>query len=149
MVSQGFFHRVQVLPLEIFNQRQLHSLPVIRLHHQGRNFGESSQPGRSPAPLSGNDLIVLGLGKLPHRQGLQNAMHRNGVGQGLELFLIKIPAGLIRIGLHPLQRRHAEISLLLRTLIVVAKQGAQASAQPFLLGHGVHPFSTISSAKSP
>ena len=100
VIALRLLHRVEILALEIFNERQLHGLPVIGLYYQSRNLRQSCHSGRPPAPLSGDDLVIAGMGHLPHRQGLQNAMFPNGVRQSLKLFFIEIPTGLVRIGLY-------------------------------------------------
>ena len=38
LITFGFFDRVQVLPLQIFDQRQLHDLVFLGLKHHRRNI---------------------------------------------------------------------------------------------------------------
>lgn len=41
IVAFGFFNWIQILTLQVFNQRQFHDLAVGRLNDHGRNFGQS------------------------------------------------------------------------------------------------------------
>ena len=57
-VSRGLLHGVQVLPLEIFNEAQLHHLSVVGFDDGGGDFLQPRHAGRPPAALPGDDLII-------------------------------------------------------------------------------------------
>jgi hypothetical protein len=60
--------------------------------------------GGSPAPLTGNDLIIA-TAYFPNRQGLDHTVFRNGIGKALQLLLIKIPTGLMGIRFYLMKRK--------------------------------------------
>ena len=103
IVAHGFFHRVQVGALEIFDEGQLHGLFVVRLYYHHRHLCQLCQAGCPPTALAGDDLVVA-VGHFPYSQGLNDAMGPDGLGQFFQLFRVKVPPGLIRIGLNFVQR---------------------------------------------
>ena len=54
----GGFDGVQVLALDVLDQRQLQHLRIGDFLNHHRNFGQSSQLGRSPAALAGDNLVM-------------------------------------------------------------------------------------------
>lgn len=58
LVAVGLFNRVQILPLEVFDQAQLHHLAVVGLNDDGGDFAQARQLGGPPAALPGDDLVV-------------------------------------------------------------------------------------------
>ena len=79
-IALGFLHGIQVLPLEVFNQAQLHDLLVVGLNDDRRDLHQPRQLGGPPAALPGDDLIVAG-GQAADGKGLDNAVLPDGVGQ--------------------------------------------------------------------
>ena len=57
-VALRLLHRVEILPLEVLNQAQLHDLSVVRLQDYRWDLGQPSQLRGAPAPLPSDDLIV-------------------------------------------------------------------------------------------
>ena len=125
--APGLLHGVQVLPLQVFHQRQLLGLPVVGLDDAHGHFLQSSQPGSPPAPLAGDDLIVAGI-QLPHGDGLQKSVLSDGIGQFLQCWLVKACPGLSRPGLHL-----ADGQLFRRQWLFASEQGPQARAQRLFL----------------
>ena len=80
LIALGLLHRVQVLPLEVLDQAKLHDLSVIRLDDNGGDLVQSGGLGRPPPPLSGDDLIIA-RGQPPHRQGLDDPVDPDRLGQ--------------------------------------------------------------------
>ena len=71
--AQCFFHRVQILALKVFHQRQLHGLLIRDILHDDRSLGQARHPAGTPAALTGHDEIaVYPVG--PHRDGLQQTV---------------------------------------------------------------------------
>src|SRR5450432_2389802 len=57
-VSMSLFNRVQVFPLQIFDQRQLEDLSIRSLSHDdGGFFQRFDLVGRSPTSLSGDQFV--------------------------------------------------------------------------------------------
>ena len=50
LVAVGLFNRVQILPLEVLNEAELHHLAVVGLDDDGRDFAQARQR-RSPAMI--------------------------------------------------------------------------------------------------
>ena len=98
-VASGFFHGVQVLPLEVFDQAQLHDLAVVRLDNDDRDLAEARQLGGPPAPFPGNDLIITG-GEAAHGQRLDHPVLPDGIGQVGQRLVVKAFPGLFEPGLH-------------------------------------------------
>ena len=78
-VTLGFFHGVQVLPLEVFNQCQSISGVLIHVQHDGRDLVEARQTAGPPAPLAGDDLISIPC--FAQGDGGDNTVFPNGLGQ--------------------------------------------------------------------
>ena len=131
LISQGFFHRVQILTLQVFNQGQLRGFFVIRFDDDNRNFGQSRNSGGTPPALAGDDLIIT-AGQLPYRQRLDDAVDSDGICQGLEFFFVKILTGLFRVGFYLVQGNQTVAVLFLGFLRKVTQQCAQAFAQTFI-----------------
>ena len=57
LITVGLFDRGEVLPLKVFNQRQLEGLAVAQILDDNRNFMKLGPLGGPPAPFPGNDFI--------------------------------------------------------------------------------------------
>ena len=57
----GFFERVEVGALEVFDQRQLDQLLRRRLADDGRHDIQCGQPCRAPTPFSGDEPVLVRL----------------------------------------------------------------------------------------
>ena len=53
LIPPGLLGGIQVLPLEIFDQTQLHDLPVVRFNDNGGDLVQSGLLGRPPPALAG------------------------------------------------------------------------------------------------
>ena len=127
LVAQGFFHAVQVLPLQVFNQRQLLGGFVICLDDKGGNLSKSCQAGGAPAAFPRNNLIIPVAG-FPDGEGLNHAMNADGFCQRLQLLLIKILTGLVGVWLHPVQGQLLKGAVLGSGVGKIPQQRAKASA---------------------
>ena len=126
-VAPGLLGGVQVLPLEVLNQGQLHHLAVVGLDDDGGHLVQAGQLGGAPAPLPGNNLIVA-AGQAAHRQRLENAVEADGLGQVLQGSGVKALPGLVQAGLH-LGDGQGHPAALLGLDARVAQQGVQAPSQ--------------------
>jgi hypothetical protein len=77
-----FLDRVEVLPLQVFDERDFKSLSPFRLFHQYRNFSESGLLSGSPATFPYNQFITL-VGP-SDEEGFENPFLSNGLCQFLE-----------------------------------------------------------------
>ena len=85
LVAPRLFNGVQVLPLEVLDEAQLHDLPVVGLDDDGGHLGQARQFGGPPAALSGDDLVVAG-GQAADGEGLDEPVGADGLGQVAEGF---------------------------------------------------------------
>jgi len=126
-----FFNRVQVLPLQIFDQRQLHSLLVVGFHDNYGYLVQACQTGSPPAAFACNDLVIP-IGHFPNGQGLNNAMLPDGLCQCLQLLIVKIPAGLVGIGFDFMKRQCFQTAGAFRFFRQVTQQRTKAPAEALL-----------------
>ena len=147
-VALGFFERVKVFALEVFDEGQFESGAIIGLADNGRDFLPAELLGGAPAPFAGNQLKAVRPGA--HDQRLNDALRFDGIGEFLERFGGEFLAWLKRArsnsvqwnalhsvaGVHGRCRRdggrrgrRSEWRRGLRRGRRAAKQGAQAAAQ--------------------
>jgi hypothetical protein len=72
LVGASFFKGGQILAVQVFNQCLFNRCHIVGRLHNRRNRGQASLLGRSPTPLTGNQLIRT-VRQLPNQKGLQNA----------------------------------------------------------------------------
>ena len=98
LVALGLLDGVQVLALQVFDQRQLGGELFVGLDDADGNLLQTRQPGGAPAALAGDDLIIAVV-DLPDRDGLDQPVLPDGFGQLLGRFRVKeISARLILRG---------------------------------------------------
>ncbi len=131
MVPSGFFHGIEILPLEVLDHSQLRGLPVGELPNDSGHLFQSRHPGGTPAPFPRHQLIPA-AGQRPYQQGLQHAVLSDGGGQVAQRSLVELLAGLIPVGLDLQQTQGYRLALFLHR--VLGKQGLQPLAQSAFLG---------------
>ena len=99
VICPGLLNRIQVFPLEIFNERNLRDLHIRIFPQNCRNCFQAGQLSRPKAPLPGNEFIAAG-GQMPDQYRLQHAILLNGILQILQRLFLEIRTGLITIGLN-------------------------------------------------
>lgn len=92
LVAVGLFNRVQILPLEVLNEAELHHLAVVGLDDDGGDFAQARQLGGPPAALPGDDLVVARR-EPADGEGLNDPVDADRVGQILKAFLVKPLSG--------------------------------------------------------
>ena len=154
LVPSGLLERVQVLALQVFNERELHDLAFGKIAHHGGHFLHAGHAGGAPAPFPGHDLVAA-ADQRPHQQRLQHAVLGNGLGQLGEGSVVEVLARLraVRLNLVDVDR-NGSVAVL---HVVFRKNGVQAFAQPrpflppsnlpFPLPGVVQPRRRISSAR--
>ena len=95
-IGVRLFHRVQILPLEILDQGDRHSLLVGQLPDHHRHFVHAQHSGSTPPALAVNDLIVQS--QRTHQNGLYHAVLLNGIRQRLNCLIAELFPGLIPVG---------------------------------------------------
>ena len=90
--SRGFLDRVQVLPLYIFYESHLHHLIVVHILYNYRYLIQACYAGGTVAAFAGYYGVPLPCPA--HDDGLYYAVVFYGIGQLVQLFLIKALAGL-------------------------------------------------------
>lgn len=80
----GDFDRVEVLALDILDERDLHEAVISEFLHDDRNFLESGNAGGAEAALSGDELIAIACAADDER--LDDAVFADGLGELLETF---------------------------------------------------------------
>ena len=121
--------RVQILPLQVLDQRQLHHRAVVGLEDQHRHLGESGLPRGTPAALTGDDLVVA-VARGADGQRLDDAVLADRFRKLGKLLLVEILTRLQRIRLYALDWQRMRLGLRLRQ---IAQQRAETAAQSFLL----------------
>ena len=99
LIALGFLHRVQVLPLKVFNEADFHNFFIVRLDDDHGNLTEACVFRGPPAAFSGDDLVVAG-GQTADGKGLDDSMDTDGVSQLCQGFRVEALPGLIQTRLH-------------------------------------------------
>ena len=133
LIASSLLGRIQVLPLEVFNQAQLHDLPVIRLNN---DVGQPGGLGRPPPAFTGDNLIVAG-GQPPNRKGLNNAVDSDRFSEIGQCRLVKSLSRLVQSRLD-LGNGQGYRALALGLEVRVAQQGVKTTAQPQFFGSFCH-----------
>ena len=80
LITGRLFNGVQVFPLEVFNETQLHDGTVVGLDDDRRNLVEAGQLGSPPAAFAGDDLVIAG-GQTADGEGLDDPVDADGIRQ--------------------------------------------------------------------
>lgn len=98
LISLRLFNRVEILTLNILNERQLRQVRVIGLTDNGANGFRAEGFARTEAAFPGNQLIAIAAATKNNR--LNDPMGFDGCGQFGNFIILKHPAGLKAIGLN-------------------------------------------------
>src|SRR5882757_8815732 len=82
VIGLGLLDRVQVLTLDILDQRDLQRLGIVELTDDDRHFVEPRSLCRTPAPLASDDLIPLAM--WPDDDWLDQPARGDRLGEFLE-----------------------------------------------------------------
>src|SRR4051812_46013000 len=91
-IGLGLLDRVEVLALDILDQRDLERLLVAEFAHDGGDFVEPGALRRAPAPLAGDDLEAMTVRTDDDR--LDDAARLDGSGELDQAFLLEDAARL-------------------------------------------------------
>ena len=78
----GLFHKVQILPLEIFNEGNHPALPVAHAHDDAGHLTESGK-FCCPEPPFPSDELIAGVAA-PYGKGLQHPVAADALGKLLQ-----------------------------------------------------------------
>ena len=99
-IAFGLLDRVQILALDILDQRQLGDRRFVDLAHDRRDRVEPRALRRAPAPLAGDDLVIR---RRPAAGGSAGARPARAIdcGELVEGVLVELHARLIGVGPDP------------------------------------------------
>jgi hypothetical protein len=83
-VALRFLHRIEVLALEILDQRDFKDGVVVSLPDDHRRFSEAQQLSSAPTPLASDKFIVVGA--FANQERLNDALGLDGFGQFVQGF---------------------------------------------------------------
>jgi len=133
-VAFGLFDGVQVLALQVFDQRHLHGALLVGREDAHRHLLEPGHTAGAPAALARDDLIKAAV-KRPHRDRLDEPVGTDGLGEQLQRLGIKALARLVgaRLDLFDRQQiRRRLLALGLRGRIFLPEQCPEPHAETFL-----------------
>ena len=100
LIAFGFLDRVEVLSLEVLDQRELHDLALPCLEHHCGDLFQPCEAGGTPAALAGDDLVIAVLFAAAHGDRRDDAVQADALRQLLERLLVKDLARLVGIWLN-------------------------------------------------
>ena len=77
LIGMGLVHRVEIFPLNVFNQGEFQRLMFADFTYESRNPGQAGPLGRPPAPFTSDDLEHTVLERT-HDQRLNDTVGDNG-----------------------------------------------------------------------
>ena len=96
LVGHSLFNGIQILTLNVLDQRYLSDLQLVAGHDHSGNFVQTRHFCGSPTALARNDLVIFVHNtQLAHDNGLNHAMLADGISQHLQGVIVKILTGLI------------------------------------------------------
>ncbi len=102
----GFFQRVEVFALNVFDERHGRCRFVGHVAHQHRHALQARQLAGPKAPFARDDLVlarVLTVLQLAHQNRLHDALGLDGFGQFVQSALVHAGARLVHTGHHLVQ----------------------------------------------
>ncbi|MNM93953.1 hypothetical protein D3C81_1063410 [compost metagenome] len=147
-----FLKRVQVLTLDVLDQRHRGGGLVGHVLHEHRHLVQARNLRGAEAAFAGDDLVAVRLGHAAHEDRLHQPLRADAGGQLLQRALVHARARLVLARLQLLQAEHGGRALLLRGLDDLggaAQQCLQSTAEALLLRgtHGRHPSMQIRDAQ--
>ena len=101
-VGIGRLDRVEILALEVLDERELELIAIGELAHERRDALEAGGLGRPQAPLAGDELVAVD--RLGHEDRLEDAVLGDARRERREAVRIEALARLMRVGLDPRDR---------------------------------------------
>ena len=105
LVALGFFERIQVLPLQVFDQRHHGGIAVVHFPLHCRDFVQAGQHRRAEPPFAGDDLVAVLGGRVRSDQyRLQQALDADRLRQVFQFGLVEVHAWLEGVGVDLVHR---------------------------------------------
>ena len=108
LVAFGFLDRVEVLPLQILDERKLHDLALARFNDHRRDLVEAGLPGRAPSPLARDNLICAVFFTRAHRNRCDDAVQADAFRQLVKRLLREYLPRLIGVWFDAADRDFAD-----------------------------------------
>ena len=99
LVGVGLLDRVQILALDILDQRELGRRRIVDVADDRRDRVELRALRRAPAPLAGDDLEAVAVG--PQQDRLKHAALGDRFGELVERLFVELHPRLARVGPDP------------------------------------------------
>jgi hypothetical protein len=93
--AAGLFDRIEVFPLQVLHNRQLCHGAVVGIPNPGSNRPPPGYDGRSPSPLTADQLKAIP--NFAHQDRLQLFVLAETFGEGFNLFGSKLTPRLVGI----------------------------------------------------
>ena len=131
LVTGTFVDRVQVRPLDVFDDRDLEHFDVVVVTDDNGHFVQLGHLGGAPAAFACNNFVSIV--DAAHDQRLDDALFRDGGSQFVQRVLCEMTAGLIGVGLDLFDGHHHIGTLWCRfgacICCDIRHQGGQAAPQ--------------------
>src|SRR5216684_34877 len=128
-----FLERIQVLALNILDQRQRQRRLIGYDADERRNLDEPRALGRKPAPLAGDDFIPAAV-DWPRQDRLHDALVANRLRELAERFLVHLRSRLIAARADLVERERAQRVASSR-LVGTRQQRIQSASESFEPSH--------------
>jgi hypothetical protein len=129
--ARRLFHRVEVFPLNVLDQRHRQRGFVRDFPYQRRDFLQTGHLRRPPPPLAGDELVAVSL-NAPYEQRLHQALRLDGRGKFCQRLLVHLGSRLVFAWAYAAHRKRCKC--VFRRLIA-AQQRIQTAPQPLWLDH--------------
>ena len=138
LIGLRFFDRVEILALDVLDQRDLERLGIVEVANDDRHLVQPRALRRPPAPLARDDLIVMPM--RPHHDRLDQPTRRDRRRQLVEHRLVEMPSRLIGMRRQRTDRQHPHARRLRCRCAIgryrrlsrhLAEQRVEAPAQPW------------------
>ncbi len=140
--AQRLFQRIQVLPLDVFDQSDGRRRLVRDVAYQHRYFAQARQTGGAEPPLPCEDFVLALIRPVvqrPHQNGLQHPLGFDALGQFVQSTFVHLRSRLVSAGHHPVDRQHSGralrvrhvVALLERLFVAWTQQRVQATPEAF------------------
>ena len=127
-VAARLFDRVQVLALQVLDERELERLRRRRRQHAHRHPLQARQPRGPPPPLTCDDLVALAV--RTHDDRLEQAHLLDRVRELRDALFVDVGARLVRVGRDHVDGELGDFSGRLRLLRRARDERGQAAAEP-------------------
>src|SRR5262249_49190910 len=130
------FEGIQILALDIFDQRERERSLIGHRANQGRNLFEARALGRAPAAFTGDDLEVSSVDRA-HQDWLHDALRLDRFGELRERGFVASRAWLIAAGANLVDRERME-RVSSGWLVCSGQQGVESAPKTFQSSHLRH-----------